>query len=134
MSLILALKCYNYVMFNHERKALERVVMELKEELGDRLMKIVAFGSRVRGDFHGNSDLDVLVVIDRVTVDDEGRIVSAFVREELVSGVLFEPVVKSLESFEKERKHNTTFYRNIKREGEVFYDAEQRGKKDTLRV
>jgi predicted nucleotidyltransferase len=121
-------------MFEHERKALERVVMALREEFGNRLIKVVAFGSRLRGDFHGDSDLDVLVVIDRVTVDDEGRIVSIFVREEMKSEVLFEPVLKSLESFEKERRYNTTFYRNIKREGEIFYDAGQRGKKDTVRV
>ena len=39
-------------MFEYERKALKRVVMALRAEFGERLIKVVAFGSRLRGDYH----------------------------------------------------------------------------------
>ncbi len=95
---------------------------------------MVAFGSRVRGDFRGDSDLDVLVVVDSPSVEDEAGIISVFVKEEEATGVPFEVVIKSLEAYNKEQRYNTAFYRNLLKEGEVFYDAEQRGKEDTIRV
>lgn len=44
----------------------EAVAQEVKAALvrayGDRLAAVYAFGSRARGDFHGESDLDLAVV------------------------------------------------------------------------
>lgn len=51
-------------MFNTEKESLIRVTSELKKTLKERLKAVIAFGSRVRGDFHGESDFDVLVVVE----------------------------------------------------------------------
>ena len=42
------------------------VAAELRELYGDRLRRVLLFGSWARGDAHPESDVDVLVVLDRV--------------------------------------------------------------------
>lgn len=37
---------------------------ELRKRLGDRIQKIILYGSRARGDFREGSDFDFLVVLD----------------------------------------------------------------------
>ena len=39
----------------------------IRERLGDRLKKIILFGSRARGDNDPDSDYDLLLVVDEVT-------------------------------------------------------------------
>lgn len=108
-------------MLSIEEKAIERAREELKRLLGDNLVALVAFGSRVRGDFTGDSDFDILVVVKQRSFKTIGTINSVFAKEEDRTFTPFSVVVKTLDSFEKERAHNTTFYRNIKREGVAFY-------------
>ena len=53
-----------------ERAALSVFVDHLLQHYGDRLLRVVLFGSKARGDSDGESNLDVLVVL-RV-LDDWG--------------------------------------------------------------
>jgi predicted nucleotidyltransferase len=48
------------------RTALERFVIAVRGAYGDRLQRVVLFGSRARGDADLESDIDVLVVLDEV--------------------------------------------------------------------
>ncbi len=108
-------------MFKIEREAVGRAVKGLQEALGDNLVTVAAFGSRVRGDFTGESDFDVLVVVKKRTFDIIRLVNDIFGIEENETGIPFSIVIKMLDSFEKEKRYNTTFYRNIKKEGVVFY-------------
>ena len=51
----------------NERRALETFVRRLHARFGGRVSSVVLFGSKARGDFGPDSDLDVLV---RLTDDD----------------------------------------------------------------
>ncbi|MEW6416934.1 MAG: nucleotidyltransferase domain-containing protein [Nitrospirota bacterium] len=108
-------------MFSFEKDAIKRATEKLKEILGDNLIEVAAFGSRVRGDFDGDSDFDILIVVKKRTSDVIDKAIDIFTDEEDKMGIPFSVVIKEIKSFEKERAYNTTFYRNIKREGVVFY-------------
>jgi predicted nucleotidyltransferase len=56
-------------MFSFEKDAIKRATESLKAVLGDNLVAVVAFGSRVRGDFNEGSDFDILVVVKKRTFD-----------------------------------------------------------------
>jgi len=121
-------------MFKHEKISLIRITEELKKTFSERLKAVVAFGSRVRGDFHSESDFDILVVIENLTLDDELEVIKIISREEETTGIPYEPVIKSLEVFEKEKQFKTGFYLNIIKEGVFFYDSLTGGKKSPCRV
>jgi Nucleotidyltransferase domain. len=121
-------------MFNYEKDSLLRVTEELKTSFSDRLKAVVAFDSRVRGDFHSESDFDILVIIENPTVSDEEKIIKIISDEEERTGIPFGPVIKSLEAFEKERQFKTGFYLNIMKEGVFIYDSNLRRKESSCGV
>jgi uncharacterized protein len=51
-------------------RSLARLRAELERRFGARLRELVLFGSRARGDAHEESDVDVLVVVDALTLDE----------------------------------------------------------------
>ena len=115
-----------FFMFSFEKKAVKRATEKLKKLLGDNLLTVLVFGSRVRGDFSAESDFDILVVVKKRTFGIIDTINEVLSEEENKTGIPFSVVVKGMESFERERRHNTSFYRNIKREGIVLHGSAQR--------
>ncbi len=63
-----------------ERALLERFAELLRERLGPALHAIWLFGSRARGETpsHPDSDVDVLVLVERDSWDDKRRVHRAF--------------------------------------------------------
>lgn len=104
-------------MFAHHRASLSRIGALLRERLVDNFVSMYAFGSRVRGDHDQRSDFDVLVVVKKRNPTAEAVIMDTFLEHEAESGISFDPVIKSLASFELEREHNTPFYENVVRDG-----------------
>lgn len=49
---------------------LDRLISECRSAFGDRLLYVGLQGSYLRGEAHEDSDIDVMLVIDRLTVDD----------------------------------------------------------------
>jgi hypothetical protein len=59
-----------------ERAALQELVARLRDRFGPRITKLAVFGSRARGDFHDDSDIDVAVVLrDPVTPAERSEVV-----------------------------------------------------------
>lgn len=108
-------------MFKTEKQILIKITEKLKKTLGDGLIAVIAFGSRVRGDFTSESDFDVLIVVRERNTDILNKIINIFQEFELKTNIPFSPIVKSLKTFEKEKAYLTGFFRNIEREGVPFY-------------
>ncbi len=109
-------------MFSLEKDSISRATQKLKDTLKDNLITVIAFGSRVRGDFTGESDFDILVVVRKRDVKIIDIVNEVFGEEEDKTGIPFAAVIKTQDTYEKERAYNTTFYRNLKKEGVIFYD------------
>jgi len=79
---------------------------------------VILFGSYARGDNKKNSDIDVLILIDKekVSYTDEKRIKYPLYDLEFESGKVISPVVFSREDWET-RHSATPFYNSIKQEG-----------------
>ena len=104
-------------VYQYARVILEQIGTSLRADYPGQIVSIHAFGSRARGDHSGDSDFDVLVVVRERTIDLEEQIISRFVEQERTNGISFDPVIKSVESFEQERRYRTRFYENIMSEG-----------------
>jgi len=103
------------------------IVEELAEKLSAnrRIVRIIAFGSRVRGDFRGDSDLDLLIIVDRKDRAIKDFIVTLIYDYELTTDVSFSPTVLSLRELEMNRKLGSPFLKSIDAEGMILYDAER---------
>ncbi len=110
-------------MLRTEIEGLEILSERLKTALGTNIRAIVAFGSRVRGDFNWESDFDVLVVVEQKDYSVVRLITDTCLSIEEERGIPLSAVVKDLKTFQAERQYNTGFYRNIKKEGLVIYGA-----------
>lgn len=108
-------------MFKIEEDSLKIVTERLKSLLKENLVAVIAFGSRVRGDFYGESDFDVLVIVEHRDYEIIKKVVDLFYEEEERTDIQYSVIVKDKETFEKERFYNTGFYQNILDEGRVFY-------------
>jgi len=49
-----------------ERKVINSFVKELREKLGDDIITICLFGSKVRGDFEKYSDIDIFILVRKI--------------------------------------------------------------------
>ena len=79
---------------------------------------LILYGSYARGDYRPDSDIDVLVLIDKdkVTYEDQKRIGSPLYHIELETGIIISPMIFSRKSWES-KHHITPFYKNVTREG-----------------
>ncbi|WP_456423951.1 nucleotidyltransferase family protein [Thermococcus sp.] len=48
----------------------EVIGRRIREAFGERVREVIIFGSRARGDWNEESDLDIMVVLDRVNPED----------------------------------------------------------------
>jgi predicted nucleotidyltransferase len=99
------------------------IILELKKklptEVSANIKKMIAFGSRVRGQGEEDSDLDLLILVNRKTSDLESKI------EDVAYKVMwdhdFKPII-SIKVFTEAHyqdflREGFSFYKNIDREG-----------------
>jgi predicted nucleotidyltransferase len=99
-----------------EQQALERFKTVLQSLLKDNLLTLRLFGSRARGEGTMESDLDVLVVLQKKDRELCRRIVAESLEVDLAYGINLSPTILSAEEYQRNREYQTPFYRNLERE------------------
>ena len=99
-----------------------KVVEASKESLGDRLEKVILYGSYARGDQHDESDIDVMVLADIPLEDrwiERVKIRSILDYIELEYDVLLSLSVMDCATFKKYLSVEP-FYQNVIRDGVIL--------------
>ena len=103
-----------------ERRVLDRFVHLLQEEFAGELCSVWLFGSRARGEKPGpESDVDVLVVIRRASLDEHfriGRIMDAAAEEEGANPVFFSTSVYDPDRVAQRREIRSFFMQEVDRD------------------
>ncbi|MCD7745241.1 MAG: nucleotidyltransferase domain-containing protein [Lachnospiraceae bacterium] len=100
---------------------LGELVKTYRATYGDRISKIVLYGSYARGDFRDDSDIDVAAIVKgpRRELQDELKKVWDVSHDlGLEYDILVSPTVIPLDEYEK-WKEDLPYYRNIEREGVI---------------
>ncbi|MBI5214304.1 MAG: nucleotidyltransferase domain-containing protein [Ignavibacteriae bacterium] len=100
-----------------ERKAIKEFSKRIKKSLGKRLLRILLFGSKARGDFHVDSDIDVFIVTKKSTVQIISKIgqVTADIFDEF--DVLISPVAYSEYEEQRNLEMHSFFFEDVYKEG-----------------
>jgi len=102
---------------DHEQAALEEFLTKLREQHGSEVLLVSLFGSKVRGDFDEESDIDVLLVVET----RNSQLWEDVVEIETDLMLKYDAVISSLimgrDNYEWHTRHRAPLYRNIEREG-----------------
>ena len=101
---------------------LKQFIEELSKLLGNRLKKVILYGSYARGDYDKNSDLDIMILTD--LTEEELIKYRMKIRDiacdlEFDNDIVISPLVRNIEKYNK-RIDVIPFYMNIQKEGVVL--------------
>ena len=99
----------------------DKVLKELKHgmegQLGDRLVKMVVFGSRARGDFDAESDTDIAIIVRELSRELRYQILDTVAEIEMKFVIPLSVVVFSENEFERLKKRERRIALDIEKEG-----------------
>jgi predicted nucleotidyltransferase len=105
---------------NYERNE-KRILKELKDIVGEiggnRIVKIVLYGSKARGDYDSKSDIDIAIIVRGLTRELKNRILDAIADLEVKYLMPISALVISEEDFEFLKKRERRIALDIEREG-----------------
>ncbi len=94
-------------------------IQEVKGLLGERLKKVILYGSYARGDFRKNSDIDIMLLTD---LDDKeieeyrDKVSEIAFNIELEKEIYISPIIKNIDKYNA-RINVVPFYMNVHKEG-----------------
>jgi predicted nucleotidyltransferase len=105
---------------SREREALEALVQRLKRIYGTQLLKVMLFGSKARGNYDEESDIDLLIVAQfpekdywhhwRRIIDEAGDV-------DLEYDVVISPLVRNENGYAQMQQYDVLLNRDIERDG-----------------
>lgn len=104
-------------MEDRRKKELKELKQNLENLLGPRAFQMVLFGSMARGDYGEESDLDVAILVPRLTRDVKHRILDKVAEIELEYLLPLSVIVFSEDEFDHLKKRERRIALDIEREG-----------------
>ena len=80
--------------------------------------KVILYGSYARGDFNNDSDIDIIVLLnkEKISMADRKKVSSILFKIELEIGIVISPFLYTMHDWEL-KPRITPFYENVSREG-----------------
>jgi predicted nucleotidyltransferase len=90
----------------------------VRRRFGERVKRVRLFGSAARGDWRVESDVDVLILLDRVESGDMDWIVREATSAGILrSGILIQPLVMPESEFERLKRQERRFAMEVEKTG-----------------
>lgn len=105
-----------------KRQVLEQFVQDIRRLLGDRVSKVILYGSYARGDYGAHSDIDLMILTrmtDKEIIKIEDQVFDLAYEYELKESIPISVNIKNIEHYEY-WLGALPYYNNIRREGVVL--------------
>ncbi len=108
-------------------QVIQEFIKSVHEILGDRVKKIILYGSYARGDYRENSDIDIMILTDLSDEEMEEyrtKIVDCAYDLEYDNHFSFDlsPVIKNIDTFNY-WLDTLPFYMNVQKEGVILSES-----------
>ncbi len=102
----------------------KRVEVDLKKLLGEKLKKLILFGSYSRGDYDGESDVDIIALVDEPHPEEryEEKLLDIIVDISIEYGVLLSLFLEDKMEYDK-TKSVEPLLKKVEKEGIEIYAA-----------
>ncbi|MBI5648880.1 MAG: nucleotidyltransferase domain-containing protein [Chloroflexi bacterium] len=100
-----------------ERRALAEYLARLREQFGDQVQRVILYGSKVRGDFDAESDIDLFVVFKELDQTREDVLSRLVLDVDLKYDVLVSDFLVNQARFERMAKIHEPLYQDVMGEG-----------------
>jgi len=105
------------VLSKADYEAVVEFKRKLSSELGDALIEIKIFGSKVKKQDNLYSDLDIMIILDQVDSHNKDLVFDIVVDINLKFDVVISPIIYSYPEFTNELFKETYFYKATQNEG-----------------
>lgn len=92
-------------------------VKDTKAILKDNLVKEYLFGSYAKNEQSELSDIDILIIVKEFDAMIRKEISSLASDYSLNKGIVISPIIKDIQVWEKNKKYETLFYREVSKHG-----------------
>jgi predicted nucleotidyltransferase len=99
-----------------------KLILGLREIFGDVLECVILYGSVAKGTQTDESDVDIALLVRNYTADMHDRMIDFIIDLELEYGNVLSVVLIDSDNF-KEWENVLPFYKNVKEEGIVLWNA-----------
>lgn len=108
-------------------KIIQEFTTKVNELLGDRVKRIILYGSYARGDFNESSDIDIMILTDLTDaeiIEDREKVWDIAYDMEWDNNfdITISPLVKNIDKFNYWLEA-LPFYMNVQREGVVLSES-----------
>jgi len=106
-----------------EKDITNRAVAELKTLFGEKLKRVILYGSYARGDFHEESDVDIMALLDveQERVRDYSRQVVRISGDIGMDNNIYVSIMLRNFDFFFKKLNVSHFYRNVMKDGKELY-------------
>ncbi|MEW6095889.1 MAG: nucleotidyltransferase domain-containing protein [bacterium] len=114
---IISLKYLN----KKEQDGIKKLTTQLTTNMKDNLVILELFGSKIRGDFEKDSDIDMLVVLKKEICQSREKIFDILFKIDPYYELKISPIIYSEAEYKKNEKLESPFIENIMKEGIVLW-------------
>lgn len=101
-----------------EEEAITKLKNLLSQKLGDNLKDLLLYGSKARGDYYNDSDIDILLVADTVNAEVKDIIRDTVLDIQIEYSLPIVVHIRSLDYFNTQQRNRLNlFIHNVEREG-----------------
>ena len=109
-------------------EVINEFTIKVKKLLGNRVKKIILYGSYARGDFNKNSDIDIMILTDLsdeeiIEFRDKISDIAFDIEYDNEFDVMLSPLVKNIDKFNYWLQA-MPFYMNVQKEGVVLNESQ----------
>ena len=107
----------NNSLTSEEEQAIKKLKNTLKNFLGDRLVGMKLYGSRAKGDFDSDSDIDIAIIVRGLTRDMKNHIFDTIAETEVEHLLPLSTLILSEDEFNRLKSRERRIVLDIENEG-----------------